>query len=205
VPYNQPVPYDPQAAHRQQAAYNQQAARSQQPGAQQQAIQMQPQRQKQNPNFKQKQKNMYDRDGEEIVFKGVCDRFGVCCDVFWLWIFNVAERNDPALITAVDPSWLAVFHTGVSDVKLPILDGLNSTADTDGNTKDEANDEGDQSDDIFVCSGTKDVWVRMDPRKVDEYLGWCHKPLCRKLNCLVLSNVSNGHEFVAAVKRQMGQ
>jgi hypothetical protein len=60
-------------------------------------------------------------------------------------------------------------------------------------------------DDIFVCSGAKDVWVRMDPRKVDEYLGWCHKPLCRKLNCLVLSNVSNGHEFVAAVKRQMGQ
>jgi hypothetical protein len=203
VPYNQPVPYDPQAAHRQQAAYNQQAARSQQPGAQQQAIQMQPQRQKQNPNFQETQ-IMYDQDGEEIIFEGVCYSCGVCWDVCWLWMFVLVPVIVGILfgvpisvccgIKAIKNWKLHVTRTSIkyrkptgicceTNVVIPFRD----------------------IKDIFVSNscGTKDVLVRMDPRKINEYLGCWNKPMCMKLDCLVLSNVTNGHDLVEVVKRQI--
>lgn len=199
--YSQQAPYNQPAAYSQQAAYNQQAARNQRPAPKQQAIQMQPMRQQQNP-VRQNQRYVCDQDGEEIVFKGLCSRCGVCWDVFWHWMFILVPFVVGIVIGCPIATCCGIkaikewrLHVTRTSVKYKSPTGIGCC---DKNWVIPFCD----IEDIFVCRGTNDVWVRMDTRKVDAYLGCWNKPLCKK-NCLVLSNVSNGHEFVTAVKRQM--
>ena len=55
-------------------------------------------------------------------------------------------------------------------------------------------------EDILIAPGTTHtIWVKIDPRKISEYILLYNR---QQPNCLVLEHVQNSDDFVAAVKRE---
>ena len=162
-------------------------------------VNLEPSQQRSNPAFQKK----YNDQGEEIVFEGVCHKPGVCSEVFWIYFYASvvsllgmlilipigifcglkAMKDWKLYLTRSSVVYIRPRGIGCCDEKytIPFSD----------------------IDDISVAPGTRDIWVRMETSKINEYIGWWSRPMCGQLVALVLSNVANGEEFVAAVKREM--
>ena len=151
----------------------------------------------------QQQPKKRDANGEEIIFEGICYKRG-----FRNWVFFnyciVPSISIVGMIVGLIVSIWCCFKV-VKDWKLYLTrDKIYYTAaagscccpDTMAISLSDI-------DDIYVAQGTKNIWVRMEPSKVNEYIPWCSRPVCWQLNCLVLSYVANGNEFVDAVKKEM--
>ena len=169
--------------------------------AEHQAINMQPTQQHNNPGFQPKK---YDENGEEVVFEGVCNKTGVCGEVFWIY-FYASVVSLLGMIILI-PIGIICSIKATRDWKLYLTRNRVVYRQPIGMCCCDTNYNIPFSDiqDISTVPGTKDILVRMDPEKVCEYIHWCNRPACGTLIGLVLSNAANREDFVAAVKREMG-
>ena len=153
-----------------------------------------------NPGF---QPQKYDSNGEEIVFEAECHKSGVCCDVFWRYFYASVVSLLGMLILI--PIGIICSLKAPKNWKLYLTRSSVVYHRPTGFCGNHWTVPFDLIQDIYVVRGTKDIWVKMEPADVYKYIGSCNRPMCGDLNCLVLSNVANGEDFVAAVKREMGR
>ena len=142
-----------------------------------------------------------DDRGEVILGRGVCSKCGVASEAFWVYtfvslltLFLFMPLSIIFGIKAVKAWKLYFTKSGIYHVRtngvgccynkwfIPMHD----------------------IEEVYVATRST-IWVQLtDPSKVLDYIHWCNRPLCgQKLTCLVLSNVANAPEFVAAVKQQL--
>ena len=155
-----------------------------------------------NPNFNDN-KNI-DKNGEEILFEGICNRrkvfFSVCCSYFLITTYSfvgVLILIPLAIAFAVRASRGWRLYLTRRGIHYFLPNGCFCCCDTNWVVPYS------DFDDILITPGTTDsIWLSMEPSKIYEYVGKCNKPLCCDLNYLVLSHVENAEEFVNAVKRE---
>ena len=146
----------------------------------------------------------FDENGDEIKCEGVCNRCGVTSEVTWMAIYVLGLSLLAGFIFI--PLFIAGCVMAVKNWKLYVTrKGIYYTRPTYcfGLCFTHWFIPLEDVEDIYIAPGTTHtIWVKMDPGKINEYLHWCYRPLCVQLNCLILGNVQNSEDFVAAVKRE---
>ena len=154
-----------------------------------------------NPGF---QPQKYDSNGEEIVFEAECHKSGVCFDVFRVYFYPSVMSLLGILLLI--PIGIICSLKAPKDWKLYLTRSSMVYHRPNGCCcKQHYTVPFDLIQDIYTVRGTKNIWVKMEPADLYKYIGWCNRPLCGDINFLVLSNVANGKDFVAALKREMGR
>ena len=58
---------------------------------------------------------------------------------------------------------------------------------------------------ITYIVGQKTILIEfVDPAKVNDYIHWCNRPMCRTTTGILIQHVANSEEFVVAVRQHMG-
>ena len=155
-----------------------------------------PTQQQANPAYKK------DENGEEILFEGVCNSRGLCYAVFWIYFQAavisllgmvllipvgiicglMAPKNWRCYLTRTGIKYRRPIGIGCCDVSydIPFAD----------------------IEDIEVELVSNDILVRMETETANKYVSSWNRPLCGRLIGVYLTNVENGEDFVAAVKRE---
>ena len=139
----------------------------------------------------------FDENGDEIKFEGVCNRSGITSGITWFAIYILALSLLCGCLFI--PLFIACCVMSVKNWKLYITcKGIYYTK-TTCTCSDHFLIPLEDVEDIYIEPGkTHTIWIKMDHGKINKYL-----PLYnRQLNCLVIENVQNSDDFVAAVKRE---
>ena len=148
----------------------------------------------------------YDRRGEEILLEGKCYKLGVCNSVF-LSLMPAAVLSIVGMLLLI-PVGVICYYKKVSHWRL-YLTHESVFYHHDHTPCGCAGREWEiplrYINELYVAPGTLDIHLYMEPSKMREYLSMSSccclggPPSCELRDCLVLSNVANGEEFVEAV------